>query len=261
MSSNFWAKLWIEILDDPKVAGMADWLFRRFIFFVLVAKEYDREGLLQPVKDLAWRLRISNDECTEALQALSVIGVTRETVDGWILINFAKRQEREVSDSAIRMRRLRERKRANIDVTSDVTSDASPSISVSSSLSNSDSLNLNTQKTKIPSEMDVGRIFAETTGMVFMPNSDHRGEYIEAIYQMLQTYGHDETLLRMKSAYSAWLKKHTKDGRQYSKTNLAWINYAVAGELPGGNGSISKCKSVAEEIAEELSHDKQQNRR
>lgn len=263
MTSPFWAKLWIEILDDPKVAGMADWLFRRFIFFVLAAKEYDREGLLQPVKDLAWRIRISDDECTEALQALSAIGVTRETADGWTLINFAKRQDREVSDSAIRMRRLRERKRENSSVTGDVTSDVSPSVSVSSSVSDSDSLNLNDQKpkTRLLTEGDIGRVYAETTGMVSMPACDKRGDYIDAIYQMLLSYGYDATLARMQSAYNAWKKQHTKDGRQYSKTNIAWINYAVAGEVPGGNGSITKSKSVAEEIAEELSHDRQSNRR
>jgi hypothetical protein len=76
----------------------------------------------------------------------------------------------------------------------------------------------------------------------------------------LQSYGYDATLVRMKSAYNAWLTQHTKNGRQYSRTNLAWINYAVAGELPGGNGSVSKCKSVAEEIAEEITHDRQQIR-
>lgn len=136
--------------------------------------------------------------------------------------------------------------------------------SESESVIESESLlkDLNAQKHKktLPSEMDVGRIFTEVTGMVFIPSGDHRGEYIESVLQMLQTYGHDETLERMKAAYNAWKGQHTKDGRQYSKTNLAWINYAVAGEVPGGNGSSSKVKSVAEEIAEELAHDRQQIR-
>lgn len=134
--------------------------------------------------------------------------------------------------------------------------------STSESVIESESLTINDQKsrTNIPSDMDVGRIFAEATGMVSMPACDQRGNYIEAIYQMLQTYGYKATLERMKAAYNAWLKKHTKDGRQYSRTNLAWINYAVAGEVPGSNGSDNKPKTVAEEIAEELSHDRQHNR-
>jgi DnaD/phage-associated family protein len=114
MTSPYWAKLWIEILDDPKVAGMPDWLFRRFIFFVLAAKEYDQNGLLQPVKDLAWRLRISEKESAEALQALAEIGVTRETADGWELINFAKRQSVTDKTVAERVRRYRERHRNKV---------------------------------------------------------------------------------------------------------------------------------------------------
>lgn len=138
MTSPYWAKLWIEILDDPKVANMPDWLFRRFIFFVLAAKEYDNDGLLQPVSDLAWRLRIGNDACTEALEALSKIGVTRETADGWELINFAKRQNREYSDTpdAIRQRKHREKE----DVTKKRDTSLSVSASVSDSISDSDSL-------------------------------------------------------------------------------------------------------------------------
>ena len=92
---------------------------------------------------------------------------------------------------------------------------------------------LNVKNSKIPEEGDVHRIFVEVTGMVSIPASDKRGEYIEAIYQMLQSYGYDDTKRRMKSAYDTWLQQHTKNGRQYSKTNLAWINFAVADETLG----------------------------
>ena len=103
------------------------------------------------------------------------------------------------------------------------------------SISNSNSLikELNVKNSKIPEEGDVYRVFVEVTGMVSIPASDKRGEYVEAIYQMLQSYGYDDTKRRMKSAYNTWLQQHTKNGRQYSKTNLAWINFAVADETLG----------------------------
>ena len=162
MTSPYWAKLWIEILDDPKVANMPDWLFRKFIIFVLAAKEYDHAGLLQPVDDLAWRIRSNVKETADALSALEQIGVTRATADGWELINFVKRQEREYSDTpeAIRQRRYREKhnnkennnnnniqtynnnkhnKKALHD-NSDTSISISSSVSVSDSFSDSDSL-------------------------------------------------------------------------------------------------------------------------
>lgn len=142
MTSPYWAKLWIEILDDPKVANMPDWLFRKFIMFVLAAKEYDQAGLLRPVDDLAWRIRSNVKETTDALSALEQIGVTRATADGWELVNFVKRQEREYSDTpeAIRQRKHREKERDKEDVTKKRDISISVSSSVSDSISDSDSL-------------------------------------------------------------------------------------------------------------------------
>lgn len=149
MAGNYWAKFWLEILDDPKVAQMSDWLFRKFTYFILVAKEHNQGGCLPPVKDLAWRIRGSTQEVMDALLELRDLGISRKDEKGWYLVNFAKRQDREISDSAVRMRRLRAKKNKKSDI-SDVTSDASPSdlissdspllSSVSSSASDSDLL-------------------------------------------------------------------------------------------------------------------------
>jgi DnaD/phage-associated family protein len=207
MTSPYWAKLWIEILDDPKVAGMPDWLFRRFIYFVLAAKEQDNNGLLQPVKDLAWRIRISVQETTDALSALGSIGVTRETAEGWELINFVKRQEREdITDGALRMRRLRERKK------SDAQCDASPSAllcSDSVSISDSVSDSLTEHNIFILYEKNIGLVpqilidelkDAEKTYMwswierafqIAAENSIRKWNYVRAILKRWETEGFD----------------------------------------------------------------------
>jgi DnaD/phage-associated family protein len=135
MTSPYWLKLWIEIIDDPKVIRMPDWLFRRFILMLANAKEYDRDGLLPPVDDIALRIRLTDKSVAEALSALSQIGVTRETADGWMFVNFAKRQKREDSTNAERQRRHREK-------ISNAKSNASPSVSVSTSVSDSISVTL-----------------------------------------------------------------------------------------------------------------------
>jgi len=48
-----WIKPFVKILDDSKIGMMPDWLFRRFIQLLLVAIEYNQEGLLEP--DHNWR--------------------------------------------------------------------------------------------------------------------------------------------------------------------------------------------------------------
>jgi len=80
------------MLDDPKIGTLPDWAYRRWIEFLLLAKEYDHDGLLQPVGDMAWRLRLPVETVSEALRALERVGVARESSDGWLIVNFAKRQ-------------------------------------------------------------------------------------------------------------------------------------------------------------------------
>jgi DnaD/phage-associated family protein len=208
MTSPYWAKLWIEILDDPKVAGMQDWLFRRFIFFVLAAKEYDHDGLLQPVSDLAWRLRIENDACTEALEALSKVGVTRETADGWTLVNFVKRQEREYSDApeAVRQRRYREKHhnekslQRNGDTSALLCSDSS-SISSSDSLTEHNLFKLYESNIGIIPQGLVDELKdAETTYVwnwierafqIAIENNVRKWSYVHAILKRWETDGFD----------------------------------------------------------------------
>ena len=61
-TKRFWIKLYLEILDDPKMGLLPDWLWRRAIELFLLAGENGNDGLLQPVTDLAWRLRVSTEK-------------------------------------------------------------------------------------------------------------------------------------------------------------------------------------------------------
>jgi hypothetical protein len=56
MKTRFWIKLYLEILDDPKMGQLPDGLWRSAIELFLLAGENGNDGLLQPVTDLAWRL-------------------------------------------------------------------------------------------------------------------------------------------------------------------------------------------------------------
>jgi len=125
-TKRFWIKLYLEILDDPKMGLLPDWLWRRAIELFLLAGENGNDGLLQPVTDLAWRLRVSAEKLTESLQALSEVGVVHETPKGWLVTNFKKRQEAVSSSERVRQFRKRD---CNED---DVSSSISYSVSDSS---------------------------------------------------------------------------------------------------------------------------------
>jgi DnaD/phage-associated family protein len=104
-----WIKLYVEILDDPKVGMMPDWEFRRMIQMFLVAGEHNQAGLLGPVSELAWRLRSSEDDMLSALRTMSEIGIVAETPDGWRVVNFSKRQAALSSAERVSEYRKRER--------------------------------------------------------------------------------------------------------------------------------------------------------
>jgi DnaD/phage-associated family protein len=138
MSSNLWIKLWVEILDDPKISKFPDWLFRYFIYLLLIAKEYDHDGLLQPVPELAWRLRLREEQITETLRALTEVGVVCEDAGNYRIKNFSKRQA--IPSSALRVKKFREKQKSQSIVTK---CNALPD-ALQDSSSGSDSLSLST---------------------------------------------------------------------------------------------------------------------
>jgi hypothetical protein len=137
---RYWIKLYLEILNDPKMGQLPDWLWRRAIELFLLAGENGNDGLLQPVSDLAWRLRpCSVEQVAQSLDSLSKVGVVHETPDGWVVTNFAKRQE--AVDSTERVRQFRKRERNVIETkrskecNENETNKKNESVSISSSSS------------------------------------------------------------------------------------------------------------------------------
>lgn len=108
MASKYWIKLYIEILDDPKMGLLNDRLYRRTIELFLIAGETDQEGLLPPLRELAWRLRVTEKQILQDLKKLEQVDITANEGERWMITNFAERQA-PVSD-AERMRQLRSRR-------------------------------------------------------------------------------------------------------------------------------------------------------
>ena len=109
MPSRYWIKLYHEILDDPKMMKMQEVLFGRCIKLFLLAGDYDHSGGLPSLSDIAWRLRISEEEIESDLIELQRLGITLQSEDGWQISKWEDRQA--AVGGTERTRRWRQRKR------------------------------------------------------------------------------------------------------------------------------------------------------
>lgn len=178
MPSPYWMKLYFEILDDPKMGMMPDWLWRHTIEIFLLAGENMKDGLLPPVTVMAWRLHLTEVKLSETLRALAEVGVVHETSDGWIVTNFVKRQ---TSESLERVRRYRDKRNrySNANVTDDVTVVETPS---SSSLT-LNSLNLNSSVFALY-EQNIGILTPLIADRLKDAEKDYPQEWIEEAFDV-----------------------------------------------------------------------------
>lgn len=107
MASNFFAKVFIEILDDWKMGSMSDRLWRRTIEMILLAKEVNEEGQLPDIRNMAYRLHTDTELLEAELNDLAKVGIVQLLPEGWHVVNFIKWQG-PMSD-AERQSRRRER--------------------------------------------------------------------------------------------------------------------------------------------------------
>lgn len=153
--NRIWIKLYLEILDDPKMGRLPNHLWRRAIELFLLAGKNGNDGLLQPVEEMAWVLRSSEDEVRKTLMSLAEVGVVHESPEGWVVSHF---KDRQYSESYERVKRYRNAK-SNADGNADETENTSSSTSNSSSVSNS-------SEGGVVGEGEVFKAFQENIGVL-----------------------------------------------------------------------------------------------
>ena len=76
---RYWVKLYTEIVNDPKMGRLTDRQFRTCINLFALAGEIDADGALPDVEDLAWRLRLKDDDLAADLKSLVAVNILAET--------------------------------------------------------------------------------------------------------------------------------------------------------------------------------------
>lgn len=108
MSSRHWEKLWHEIIDDIKLGPLPAELKWRFVQLIVVAGIAGEGGLLPDLPDLAFRLRLTEEQLRSDLPTLARRELVELTADGrWLVSGYNRRQAAMSSTERVQRHRAR----------------------------------------------------------------------------------------------------------------------------------------------------------
>jgi hypothetical protein len=90
-----WFRLYDDLLDDPKVQRLPPSLFKAWINILCLANKGELRGILPTMDDIAFRLRISDQEADPVLQSLQEFGLLDKTDAGYIPHDWIEQQQPE----------------------------------------------------------------------------------------------------------------------------------------------------------------------
>ncbi|MDD5517831.1 MAG: hypothetical protein PHV98_00585, partial [Candidatus Omnitrophica bacterium] len=231
---DYWIKLYIEILDDPKMATLPDRLWRRIIeLFLLAGKLSKKTGEIPETQQLAWCLRMNTDELELDLKQIETIGIIKKNINGWVVNKFYDRQS--PAPNNIRKAQQRERERKNQYYQDENVTKMSQNVTqinrlTDNRLTESEHINGNYNPYENPKILP---IWTSITGMFDIPGRE-KEKVLSAFELLLKQYKNDSEFIdNGKKYFEAWKNRTAKDGRKYSKTNCSWFyDWMVAGEIP-----------------------------
>ncbi|PKN83358.1 MAG: hypothetical protein CVU46_17210 [Chloroflexi bacterium HGW-Chloroflexi-8] len=253
--ADYWIKLYNEIIDDPKMGSLPDRLWRRTIeLFLLASKLMDHtSGDLPNTKQLAWLLRVNEDDLEMDLLQIESVGIIQKTTTGWFVVNFSKRQASTSDAERKRHQRERDQRKqyyGNDSVTTQsqlVTQKQNTETETETEVEEGSSAsNFSEDKTQFqeianlqpapepenfpePSEMS---IWFNVTGMSAFPIKSDKSDLI-GILRTIHAHKRDQTVSYLRSVFQEWTS------RGYSKLNPSWLDWAISGEIPPKKEKIS----------------------
>ena len=107
MSSHYyWCKLHYRILDDERFREVSERAAWTWILCLLYAGERREDGRLQTTSVVAWRLRVSEDELLQDLEALRDAGLLNQDEAGkWSVAGFQESQRPASGAERVRQHR------------------------------------------------------------------------------------------------------------------------------------------------------------
>ena len=90
--NRHWIKLWLDSLDDSRLATLKDPEWRLAVECFMVAGENGDEGQLPSSKELAWRLRRDPVQMEAMLDVLVIAGLIEKKRNVYTVAKFSKRQ-------------------------------------------------------------------------------------------------------------------------------------------------------------------------
>lgn len=123
MSSMPWVKMYTEMLDDPKIGRLSDAVKWRFVSLILLAGECDKDGYLSngnelmTVDDIAWRMRITREQCEKDLESLVNCGLIDDIDGAYFVVKFSERQGRPQSEKRAQWRERKARQNQKQEIT------------------------------------------------------------------------------------------------------------------------------------------------
>jgi len=194
VSANYWIKLYHEILRDPKMGRLPDRAWRRTIEIFLLAGETGQDGRLPDTPDIAWQLRVDEDELLEDMRLLAEQGILTQTDDGWLVTHFEDRQRARTSTE--RSRRHREQQRRDEywcnDSLQERNDDATNRPTESDTDKESDTDSEPEAEPDAALSSFVGESFRSFENTVGMVASQHQAEEIAEFLAELHERGHPE---------------------------------------------------------------------
>lgn len=226
MADKYWIKLYLAILEDPKMATLPDRLWRRVVELFLLAGKINGDGQLPETKQLAWVLRMHTDDLYGDLRQIEATGIIQKKQDGWLVTKFAERQS--AAKPSERKRQQRERDHMNqYDGYVDVTK-------LSRNVTQINRLTDNRLTESDYADNSTISIFCKVTNMVSIPGRETE-KVLPAIEALRNGKNDDELVNYLKPFYAEWTRRTSKQGVAYSKANCSWLyDWAVAGEIPVG---------------------------
>jgi len=241
--ADYWMKLYIEILDDPKMATLPDRVWRRIIELFLVAKRTGKDGYIPDTRQIAWMLRMSPDELESDMAQIAQTGIIERVVNGWFIPKFNKRQSASSNTERVQQFRKREQHAQYNDDETNVKRFVTQSTEyrVQNTEAEVDPTPTSPADWMTP-QMEAQRIIQQVTNLAASP-PDQIEKYTELILRLKDQHN-SHTVDYLKPFYDDWCGRKTKDGKPYKRTALGWVEWALEGTAPTAPKVVRRRKEV-----------------